>query len=89
MYFRQASSCGLWTVANVFDFDLDALILDSPTTTATWWTVQAVAAVYFTSGFVKLARSSMLWIDRSPRLVLAAMARADMAASVQVSASSR
>lgn len=50
--------------------------------TAVWWSVQAMLAVYFTSGLSKVVNSRAEWIARSPGLLVGAAARMDTAASM-------
>jgi hypothetical protein len=71
----QAAAVVVWNAAERWNWDLGSVLGESQQATATWWAVQAIAAVYFTSGLSKLINTSARWIGRSPMLLLAAFGR--------------
>lgn len=73
----QTAGVALWNAAVHWGWDLGALLADSQQTTGAWWAVQAIVAVYFTSGLSKLLNSGGHWIRRSPALLLNAYGRID------------
>ena len=73
----QTFAIALWNAAGRWDSDAGGLVLGSRDSTAAWWTVQVIVAVYFTSGVVKLVETRGQWISRSSRLLLAARRRSD------------
>jgi hypothetical protein len=73
----QTAATALWNVAARWNWDLGALLAESQAATAAWWAVQAIIAVYFTSGLSKLINTRGRWIHRSPMLLLSTYARVD------------
>jgi hypothetical protein len=73
----QAVAMLLWSAAEHWDWDLGVLLASSRDATAAWWTVQAIVAVYFTSGISKLVNTRGRWIHDSPGLLLSAYGRID------------
>jgi hypothetical protein len=73
----QTMATLLWNAATHWHWDLGAVLAHSQQATAAWWTVQAIIAVYFTSGLAKLINTRGRWIQRSPMLLLSSYARVD------------
>jgi hypothetical protein len=73
----QLGAVGVWDAAQHWGWDLGRVLAPTQGATAAWWTVQAIIAVYFTSGLAKLINTRGMWIARSPGLLLSALARAD------------
>jgi hypothetical protein len=73
----QTAATVLWNAAAHWRWDLGALLAQSQQATLAWWTVQAIIAVYFTSGLAKLINTRGRWIQRSPGLLLSSYARVD------------
>ena len=73
----QTVAVALWDAATRWHWDLGALLADSREATAVWWSVQAIIAVYFTSGLSKLINARGRWIHSSPMLLLSAHARVE------------
>ncbi len=73
----QLAGVVVWNAAQQWNWDLGRLGAGSQGATAAWWTVQAILAVYFTSGLAKVINSRGRWIQRSPGLLLASLARVD------------
>jgi hypothetical protein len=73
----QLAAVGVWDAAQRWGWDLGRVLASSERATATWWTVQAILAVYFTSGIAKLINTRGRWVARSPGLLLSALARAE------------
>jgi hypothetical protein len=73
----QSAATVLWNAAERWSWDLGSLMADSQAATAAWWSVQAIVAVYFTSGLSKLINTRGRWISRSPMLLLSSYARVD------------
>jgi hypothetical protein len=73
----QTVAVVLWDAATHWQWDLGALLADSREATAVWWSVQAIIAVYFTSGLAKLVNARGRWIHSSPMLLLSAHARVE------------
>jgi hypothetical protein len=71
----QTAATIVWNAADRWSWDLGALSADSQQATAVWWSIQAIAAVYFTSGLSKLINTGGRWIGRSTRLLLAGYGR--------------
>jgi hypothetical protein len=64
------------------DDDLGGWLGPSQASTAAWWSVQAIVAVYLTSGLTKLADTGGRWVQRSPGLLVAAVARLETAGAM-------
>jgi hypothetical protein len=73
----QAAATVVWNAAVQWHWDLGPLLAESQQETAVWWAIQAIAAVYFTSGLSKVLNSGGHWIRRSPALLLDAYGRID------------
>jgi hypothetical protein len=73
----QTAATALWNAAARWNWDLGQLLAESQKATAAWWAVQAIIAVYFTSGLSKLINTRGRWIHRSPMLLLSTYARVD------------
>ena len=73
----ETAATALWNAAAHWRWDLGALLAHSQQATAAWWAVQAIVAVYFTSGLAKLINTRGRWIRRSPGLLLSSYARVD------------
>jgi hypothetical protein len=73
----QTAATVVWNAADHWSWDLGARLADSQQTTAAWWSVQAIVAVYFTSGLSKLINTGGRWIARSPMLLLVTYERLD------------
>ena len=73
----QAVATVLWNAADRWDWDLGVLMANTQQSTAVWWSIQAIAAVYLTSGLSKLINTGGRWIGRSPLLLLAGYGRAE------------
>lgn len=73
----QTTATLLWNAATRWGWDLGVLLAGSQQSTAAWWSIQAIAAVYFTSGLSKVVNSGGRWIARSPMLLLSAFERGD------------
>jgi len=71
------AATGLWNAAAQWNWKLGGVLAKSQETTAAWWAVQAILAVYFTSGLAKLVNTRGRWISRSPGLLLSYWARAE------------
>lgn len=71
----QTLAVVVWNAADRWGWDLGVLLGNSQQATAVWWSIQAIAAVYFTSGLSKLINTGGRWIGRSTRLLLAAYGR--------------
>jgi hypothetical protein len=67
----------VWNAAGQWDWDLGSVLGTSQQATATWWAVQAIIAVYFTSGISKLRNTGGRWAGRSNGLLLAAYGRVE------------
>ena len=67
----------VWNAAEQWNWDLGSILGTSQQATATWWAVQAIIAVYFTSGLAKLINTGGRWAGRSSRLLLAAYGRVE------------
>jgi len=59
-----------WNAASTFNWDLSRLIASSREATAAWWAIEAVVAMYFTSGLTKVLATGGGWIRVSPNLLL-------------------
>jgi hypothetical protein len=68
----------LWNASTRFGWQLDRVLADSQRATVWWWSVQAIIAVYFTSGLTKLINTRGRWIFRSPGLLLSARGLMDI-----------
>jgi hypothetical protein len=73
----QTAGIVVWHAAERWGWDLGEVLARSEDTTAAWWAVQAILAVYLTSGLSKLIKTRCRWIQRSPGLLLAAHARVE------------
>lgn len=73
----QLLAVALWNAAVHWHWHLGHVLASSQGATAAWWAVQAILAVYLTSGLSKLVNTRGRWIQRSPGLLLSAVARAD------------
>ena len=73
----QTAATVLWNAAERWGWHLGPLLAESQQATAAWWAVQAIVAVYFTSGLSKLINTLGRWIHRSPMLLLSAHERVD------------
>jgi hypothetical protein len=73
----QLLAVALWNSAVHWHWHLGHVLASSQGATAAWWTVQAILAVYLTSGLSKLVNTRGRWIQRSPGLLLSAVARGD------------
>jgi hypothetical protein len=73
----QAVATVVWNAADRWSWDLGSLLGSSQQATAVWWGVQAIAAVYFTSGLAKIVNTDARWIGRSTMLLLAGYGRAE------------
>ena len=73
----QTAAMVVWNAAARWDWNLGVVLADSQQSTAAWWTVQAIVAVYFTSGLSKLINTGGHWIARAPMLLLSAYERGD------------
>jgi hypothetical protein len=71
----QTAAAWTWNVTHVWGGALEGVMAASQEATATWWAVQAIVAVYFTSGLSKLSNTRWRWIHRSPGLLLHAHSR--------------
>jgi hypothetical protein len=71
------AATGLWNAAELWNWKLGGVLAKSQEATAAWWAVQAILAVYFTSGLSKLINTRGRWISRSPGLLLSYSARAE------------
>jgi hypothetical protein len=85
----QAAATVVWNAADQWNWDLGALLADSQQATAVWWSIQAVAALYFTSGLAKLTNTGGRWIGRSRTLLLAGYGRAETERMTAKAANSR
>jgi hypothetical protein len=72
----QTAATALWIAADHWSWHL-SLLQESRDSTVVWWTVQAILAVYFTSGLSKLLNTRAHWIQRSPMLLMSAYSRLD------------
>ena len=73
----QAVATITWNAADRWNWDLGSLLGSSQQSTAVWWGIQAIAAVYFTSGLAKVLNTDGRWIGRSTTLLLAGYGRAE------------
>jgi hypothetical protein len=73
----ETAAVFVWNAANKWNWDLGGILGESQQATATWWAVQAIIAVYFTSGLSKLINTGGRWAGRSNRLLLAAYGRVE------------
>ena len=73
----QTAAMVVWNAAARWGWDLGVVLADWQQSTAAWWTVQAIVAVYFTSGLSKLINTGGQWVARSPSLLLSAYERGD------------
>jgi hypothetical protein len=73
----QTVAVVVWNMADRFDWDFGVLLAGSQPATTAWWSVQAIVAVYLTSGVAKLVETNGGWVHRSPGLLLAARSRVD------------
>jgi hypothetical protein len=71
----QFAATVVWNAADRWSWNLDVLAANSQQATAVWWSIQAIAAVYFTSGMSKLINTGGRWIGRSTGLLLAGFGR--------------
>ena len=71
----QLAATVVWNANSRWSWDLGVLSANSQQATAVWWSIQAIAAVYFTSGLSKLINTGGRWIGRSTRLLLAGYGR--------------
>jgi hypothetical protein len=78
----QLAAATFWNAAAHWDWDVREWVADTRGATIAWWSVQAIVAVYLTSGVTKILHSRAEWISRSPGLLVAAAARLDTAASM-------
>jgi hypothetical protein len=74
----QCVAIGLLNAAEQWDWDVDRWVADTRGDTISWWSVQAILAVYVTSGLSKVLRDRGGWVHQSPGLLLNAAIRADM-----------
>jgi hypothetical protein len=73
----QAVAVLVWNAAVQWHWHIGRFLAGSQDATLAWWTVEAIVAVYFTSGLIKLINTRGRWIERSPGLLLEPFARAD------------
>jgi hypothetical protein len=73
----ETAAVFVWNAAEQWAWDLGSILGTSQQATATWWAVQAIIAVYFTSGLSKLINTGGRWAGRSNRLLLAAYGRVE------------
>jgi hypothetical protein len=73
----QTAAVFVWNAAVQWNWDLGGILGESQQATATWWAIQAIIAVYFTSGLSKLINTGGRWAGRSNRLLLAAYGRVE------------
>jgi hypothetical protein len=73
----QTAAVAVWNAAEQWNWDLGTILGKSQQATATWWAVQAIVAVYFTSGLSKLINTGGRWVGRSDRLLLSAYGRVE------------
>lgn len=78
----QLAAVFLWNASADRGWDIDDLVARDRNATAAWWSVQAIVAVYFTSGLAKITHSGTSWIQRSPGLLVIATARLDTTGSM-------
>jgi len=71
----EAAAAVTWNAAQQWGWDLGSLLATSQDSTAAWWAIQAIVAVYFTSGVTKLIVTRGKWVERSPGLLLSSLAR--------------
>lgn len=71
----EAAAVVTWNAAQQWGWDLGSLLATSQDSTAAWWAIQAIVAVYFTSGVTKLIATRGRWVERSPGLLLSSLAR--------------
>ena len=71
----QVAATVVWNAADRWSWDLGCPRANSQQATAVWWSIQAIAAVYFTSGLSKLINTGGRWIGRSTGLLLAGYGR--------------
>jgi hypothetical protein len=64
------------------DDDLGGLLARSQGSTVAWWSIQAIVAVYLTSGLAKLADTRGRWISLSPGLLVSAVSRLETAGAM-------
>jgi hypothetical protein len=77
----QLAAVVLWNATGGED-DLGGWLGPSQASTAAWWSVQAIVAVYFTSGLTKAVDTRGRWIRQSPGLLVAAVARLETAGAM-------
>jgi hypothetical protein len=73
----QTAAVFVWNAAEQWNWDLGGILGESQQATATWWAIQAIIAVYFTSGLSKLRNTGGRWAGRSNWLLLAAYGRVE------------
>jgi hypothetical protein len=85
----QMAAIGIWDASTQWSWDLGHWVATSQADTMVWWTVQALVALYFTSGLSKVLLSGGRWIQRSPGLLVAAAARLETSGAMAVGGSQR
>lgn len=80
----QLLAVGAWNAASRWDWDDPGYLAGTQADTMVWWSVQAILAVYFTSGITKLLRSDLGWIHQSPALLVAASSRLETGGAMLV-----
>jgi hypothetical protein len=78
----QLAAIAVWNAAAAWGWDLGHWLATSQADTMVWWTVQALVALYFTSGLTKLLSTGGRWIQRSPGLLVAATSRLETAGAM-------
>jgi hypothetical protein len=68
-----------WNAQSRWNVGLGRYVVGSQGATAAWWSIQAIVAVYFTSGLTKLLRTRGAWIDLSPGVLVSALSRLETA----------
>jgi hypothetical protein len=72
----QAAASAAWNGLDRLDVE-SAVVGSSPGSTMAWWSMQAILAVYFTSGLTKLLATDGRWVQRSAGLLLDTWVRLD------------
>lgn len=80
----QLCAVGAWNAAERWHWDDPGYLAETQADTMVWWSVQAILAVYFTSGITKLLKSDLGWIHQSPALLVAASSRLETGGAMLV-----
>jgi hypothetical protein len=83
----QLAAVALWNAQSQWDWGMREYLAATQAETIVWWTVQAIIAMYFTSGLSKLLLTGGRWVQRSPGLLVAATSRLETGGAMLVGGS--